>query len=66
MSLYLLMDGSYYVFRAYHALPPLTNQQGESTGVIFGVINMLKKIMIEYPKSTLVVVMDPKGPTFRH
>ena len=43
----VLVDGSYYLFRAYHAMPPLTNTAGEPTGVIFGVINMIKKHLVE-------------------
>lgn len=66
VSEYILLDGSYYVFRAFHALPPLSNEKGEPTGVIFGVLNMIRRTLVEHPKSQVIVVMDPKGRTFRH
>ncbi|HJN37714.1 MAG TPA: DNA polymerase I [Gammaproteobacteria bacterium] len=66
MADFILVDGSYYVFRAFHALPPLSNDRGEPTGVIFGVLNMLRRMIVENPQSQIIVVMDPKGKTFRH
>lgn len=61
----LLVDGSSYLYRAYHALPPLMTSQGQPTGAIKGVLNMLKSLMKSYPKSPIGVVFDAKGPTFR-
>lgn len=61
----LLIDGSSYLYRAYHALPPLLNQQGMATGAIFGVINMLRKCLTEMQPAHLAVVFDAKGKTFR-
>ncbi|MEO5343427.1 MAG: DNA polymerase I [Gammaproteobacteria bacterium SHHR-1] len=61
----ILVDGSSYLFRAYHALPPLTNSQGEPTGAIVGVANMLRKLLQEYRPSRMAVVFDAPGPTFR-
>lgn len=62
----LLVDGSSYLFRAYFALPPLTNSKGRPTGAIYGVMNMLKKLLHEYPADYVGIVFDPKGKTFRH
>ncbi len=62
----ILVDGSSYLFRAYYALPPLTNSKGQPTGAIFGVINMLKKLSKQYEPEYIGVVFDPKGKTFRH
>lgn len=62
----VLVDGSSYLFRAYYALPPLTNDQGEPTGAMYGVLNMLKKLQDQFNKHTIVVVFDPPGKTFRH
>lgn len=62
----ILVDGSSYLFRAFYALPPLTNSKGEPTGAIYGVINMLKKLLKDYQPSYIAVVFDPKGKTFRH
>ena len=61
----VLVDGSSYVFRAFHALPPLTNSQGQATGAVKGVISMLRKLQKDYPESTVVAVFDAKGKTFR-
>jgi len=61
----ILVDGSSYLYRAYHALPPLTNSKGKPTGAVKGVINMMRRLQKDYPKSTLVVVFDAKGKTFR-
>ncbi len=62
---YILVDGSSYLFRAYHALPPLTNAHGEATGAIYGVVNMLRRLHKDYPAAQVVVVFDPPGKTFR-
>ncbi len=62
----VLVDGSSYLFRAYHALPALTNAQGMPTGAIYGVVNMLRKLQKEYNPDYLGVIFDPKGKTFRH
>ena len=62
----ILVDGSSYLYRAYHALPPLTTSKDQPTGAIKGVISMIKKILIDHPQSPLAVVFDAKGKTFRH
>lgn len=62
----VLVDGSYYLFRAYHALPKFTNSSGEPTGAIFGVINMLHKLLDEYQPDYFAVVFDAKGKNFRN
>ena len=62
---FILVDGSSYLFRAYHALPPLTNSRGEPTGAIVGVVNMLKKLINEYHPEYIGVVFDTPGKTFR-
>ncbi len=62
----VLVDGSYYLFRAYHAMPPLNNASGEPTGVIFGVINMIKKHLTEGGPDYFAVIFDAKGKTFRN
>ena len=62
----VLVDGSSYLFRAYHALPFLTNKQGEPTGAILGVINMLKKLPTKYKTDYVAVIFDAKGKSFRH
>jgi DNA polymerase-1 len=61
----ILVDGSSYLFRAYHALPPLTNSNGMATGAIYGVINMLRKLRVHYKPSHVAVIFDTKGKTFR-
>ncbi len=61
----ILVDGSSYLFRAYHALPPLTTSDGRPTGAIKGVIGMLRKLRSDYPDSPVVVVFDAPGRTFR-
>jgi DNA polymerase-1 len=61
----VLIDGSSYLYRAFHALPPLTNSRGEPTGAVFGVLNMLQKFLREQPESQMVVVFDAPGRTFR-
>ena len=62
----VLVDGSYYLFRAYHAMPPLNNASGEPTGAIFGVINMIKKHLTEGGPDYFAVIFDAKGKTFRN
>lgn len=62
---FILVDGSSYLFRAFHALPPLTNSQGEPTGATVGVINMLRKLIADYQPTHVAVVFDPPGKTFR-
>jgi DNA polymerase I len=61
----LLVDGSSYLYRAFHALPPLTNSTGEPTGAVLGVINMLNKLMKEESPARVAVVFDAPGRTFR-
>ncbi|OWL85647.1 DNA polymerase I [Halopseudomonas aestusnigri] len=61
----VLVDGSSYLYRAFHALPPLTTSKGQPTGAVKGVLNMLKSLRKQYPKSPFAVVFDAKGPTFR-
>ena len=62
----ILVDGSSYLFRAYHSPPHLTNSKGEATGAIYGVVNMLKSLIKQYDPSHMVVVFDAKGKTFRN
>ena len=62
----ILVDGSSYLYRAYHALPPLENSKNQPTGAIKGVVSMIKRILIDHPESDLAVVFDAKGKTFRH
>ncbi len=62
----VLVDGSSYLFRAFHALPPLTNSKGQPTGAVYGVINMLNKLVAEYKPEHMAVVFDAKGKTFRN
>ena len=61
----VLVDGSSYVYRAFHALPPLTNSRGQATGAVKGVISMLRRLRKDYPQSPIAVVFDAKGKTFR-
>lgn len=61
----ILVDGSSYLYRAFHALPPLTNSRGVPTGAVKGVINMLRRLQKDYPESTVAVIFDAKGKTFR-
>jgi DNA polymerase-1 len=63
---FILVDGSSYLYRAFHALPPLINSHGQPTGAAYGVINMLRKLINEYTPTYLVVVFDAKGKTFRN
>ena len=61
----VLVDGSSYLFRAYHALPPLTNSKGQPTGAVYGVVAMLKRLLeSEHPRH-VAVVFDAPGKTFR-
>lgn len=64
-TLYLI-DGSSYLYRAYHALPPLNNNHGEPTGAVFGVANMIRKMILEHKPDYIAVVFDAKGKNFRH
>jgi len=61
----ILVDGSSYLYRAYHAFPPLTNSGGEPTGAMYGVLNMLKSLLVQYQPTHVAVVFDAKGKTFR-
>ncbi len=61
----VLVDGSSYLYRAFHALPPLANSKGVPTGAVKGVINMLRRLLKDYPESDVAVVFDAKGKTFR-
>jgi DNA polymerase-1 len=61
----ILVDGSSYLYRAFHALPPLMNSKGNPTGAVKGVINMMRRMDRDYPGSTVVVIFDAKGKTFR-
>lgn len=62
----VLIDGSSFLFRAYHAVPPLTNIQGEPTNAIFGVANMLRRLIADHKTDYFTVVFDAPGKTFRH
>ncbi|HKU90876.1 MAG TPA: DNA polymerase I [Steroidobacteraceae bacterium] len=61
----VLVDGSSYLYRAFHALPPFTNSRGEPTGAVFGVLNMLNKFLKDYEPERIAVVFDASGKTFR-
>ncbi len=61
----ILVDGSSYLYRAFHAFPPLTNSVGEPTGAMYGVLNMLRSLLLQYQPSHVAVVFDAKGKTFR-
>ena len=61
----VLVDGSSYLYRAFHALPPLMTRAGLPTGAVKGVLNMLRSLRRQYPKSVITVIFDAKGPTFR-
>jgi len=63
---FIVVDGSSYLFRAYHALPPLTTASGQPTGAIVGVINMIRKLINEYQPTRMAVVFDSKEKNFRH
>jgi DNA polymerase-1 len=64
-NLLILVDGSSYLYRAFYALPPLTNSRGEPTGAVYGVANMLRKLLADYQPDYAAVVFDAKGRTFR-
>ncbi len=61
----ILVDGSSYLYRAFHALPALSNSNDEPTGAIYGVVGMLKKLLAEHAPEHIAVVFDVKGETFR-
>ncbi len=61
----ILVDGSSYLYRAFHASPDFTNAKGEPTGAVYGVVNMLRSLVRQYPQSDVVVIFDAKGKTFR-
>ncbi|MGB3725666.1 MAG: DNA polymerase I [Glaciecola sp.] len=61
----ILVDGSSYLFRAFHGMPPLTNSKGIDTGAIYGVVNMLRSLVKDYKPSHMAVIFDAKGKTFR-
>lgn len=63
---FIIVDGSSYLFRAYYALPALSNAEGQPTGAMYGVLNMLKKLLDTYKSTHIAVVFDPKGKTTRH
>jgi DNA polymerase-1 len=65
MPLLLLVDGSSYLYRAFHALPDLRNKAGEPTGALYGVLNMLRRLESDYKADYKAVVFDAKGKTFR-
>jgi len=64
-SPFILVDGSSYLYRAFHAMPNLTNSAGEHTGAVYGVVNMLRKLIKDYDPQYMAVVFDAKGKTFR-
>ena len=61
----LIVDASSFLYRAYHALPDLRSKKGHPTGALYGIINMLKKVRLDWPSQIGACVFDPKGPTFR-
>lgn len=61
----ILVDGSSYLYRAFHALPALTNSKGFPTGAVYGMVNMLKRLINDYQPELMAVVFDAKGKTFR-
>lgn len=63
---FVLVDGSSYLFRAYHAMPDMSNSKREPTGTIYGVINMMRRLLKDYDPEYLAVVFDAKGKTFRN
>ena len=63
---FILVDGSSYLFRAYHAMPGFSNSKGEPTGTVYGVINMMRRLLKDYDPEYLAVVFDAKGKTFRN
>ena len=65
MKSIVLVDGSFYLYRAFHALPPLATKDGRPVGAVRGVITMLNKLIAEFPTERFIVVFDAKGPSFR-
>ncbi|HYA38946.1 MAG TPA: DNA polymerase I [Candidatus Methylomirabilis sp.] len=65
VKLLVLVDGSSYLYRAFHAMPALSNSHGEHTGAVYGVVNMLRRLLSEYDPDYMAVVFDAKGKTFR-
>ena len=61
----VLVDGSAYLYRAFHAMPPLTNSKGQPTGAIYGVVNMLRRLVADYQPKHMAVIFDASGKTFR-
>ena len=61
----LLVDGSSYLYRAFHAMPALTNSKGAPTGAVYGIVNMLRRVLAERDPDFVAVVFDAKGRTFR-
>lgn len=61
----ILVDGSSYLYRAFHAMPSLTNSKGQNTGAVYGVINMMRRLLRDYPGAPVVIIFDAKGKTFR-
>ena len=61
----ILIDGSHYLYRAFHAMPSLSNSEGEPTGATYGMANMLRKILEDYAPDHIAVVFDARGKTFR-
>ena len=62
----ILLDGTAYLYRAFHALPPLTNKKGENTGAIHGFLKALNKILEDFTPEHIGIVFDAKGKNFRH
>src|SRR5688500_6899236 len=62
----ILVDGSSYLYRAFHVLPPLSNSKGFPTGAVYGVITMLRRLLNDYQPDLIAVVFDAKGKTFRN
>ena len=66
MASIILIDGSSYLYRAYHALPPLTNKIGEPTGALHGVLTMIQKLLREEQPDNVAIIFDAPGKTFRN
>ena len=66
MASIVLIDGSSYLYRAYHALPPLTNTTGEPTGALHGVLTMIQKLLREEQPDNVAIIFDSPGKTFRN
>ncbi len=63
---FVLVDGSSYFFRAFHALPPLTNSEGHPTGAVYGVVNMIRRLLKDVSPTQFAIIFDAPGKTFRH